>query len=319
MKNPESPYADIPLIGEMPDQALADLLDELGDKQTASQFRRASSAPSREENTSDFEYKGIFETPAWKHTGHVFGHIGQPKEGQSTIPIHEVGRIEPDTSLSGKRLNVTLDYLRVANYPGFGNHTVLFDFFAKNQLPKETEPVHFNATYCIREGQQAAVKGWPIFIGLSVQDQGLALNCCTVNVNSSGDEQFLGFLDSDLFKSGLKLATTAQPAIAPLSAMAVAVTRRVLSSQRNRKVQDFYLGLGLSDENPSGARLRTGSYVAVQVPESDVQTWRWSDWEFDRDSGKISSINRACDCPGARSFPSRACNGPRSSLDGALA
>lgn len=285
MTNPESPFPDIPLIGELPDEELADLLDELGDKHTATRLR------SRVPAAADFETKGLFETPGWKHTSHVFGYIGQPQADESTIPVQEVGRIEPDTALSGARINVTLDYLRVASYPGFGTHTVLFDFFAKNQLPKETEPVHFNATYRIRDGQRAPVKGWPIFIGLNVKDQGLALNCCTVNVKSSGDEQFLGFLDSDLFKSGLKLATTAQPAIAPFSAMAVALTRRILGSQRNRKVQDFYLGLGLSDENPTGARLRHGSYVAVQVPESDVQTWRWRDWKFDRDLGQISSAN----------------------------
>jgi hypothetical protein len=285
--NSQSPYADIPVIGELPQEELVALLDEMGDTDTAGQIRQTESFSAA---SPQFEAKGIFEAPAWKYTSHVFGHIGQPEKDQSTLAIQEVGRIEPDTTLSGARINVTLDYLRVADYPGYGTHTVLFDFFGKNQLKTETEPVHFNATYRIRDGQRAPVKGWPIFIGLSVKDQGLALNCSTVNVKSSGDETFLGFLDSDLFKSGLKLATTAQPAIAPFSAMAVALTRRILGSRQNQKVQDFYLGLGLSNESPTGARLRTGSYVVVQVPESDTQTWRWRDWQFDRDSGQISSV-----------------------------
>lgn len=232
----ESPFADIPLIGELPEKELADVLDDTGDGPAANEVRQF--AARRDLSQETFETKGLFETPAWKHTSHVFGHIGQAQSGQSTISIHNAGSIEPDTSLSGKRINITLDFLRVASYPGFGNHTVLFDFFAKNQLPKEVEPVHFNATFRVREGQRAPVNGWPIFIGLSVKDQGLALNCSTVNVKSSVDEQFLSFLDSDLFKSGLKLVTTAQPAIAPLSAMAVALTRRVLASRSNQKVRD---------------------------------------------------------------------------------
>jgi hypothetical protein len=39
------------------------------------------------------------------------------------------------------------------------------------------------------------------------------------------DEKFLKMLDSDTFEAGLKLATTAQPAIAPLSGLAMGITR----------------------------------------------------------------------------------------------
>lgn len=283
--NSESPFADIPAIGELPDSEIVELLRELGDVKTATEIEESAHIKTAVDKR--FEIKGVFTTPEWKHTAHAFGYIGPAGSGQTMLPIKEVGQIDPDTTLSGGRINVTLDYLRVANYPGFGTHTVLFDFYAKNQLPKEVEPVHFNATYQVRDGQRAPVKCWPIFIGLNVKDQGLALNCVTVNVKSSGDESFLSFLNSDLFKNGLKLATTVQPAIAPFSAMAAAMTRRILGGKRNRKVQDFFLGLGLSQESVTGARLRTGSYISVQVPESDRLAWHWADWHFDRGSGQI--------------------------------
>ena len=102
-----------------------------------------------------------------------------------------------------------------ASYPGGGLHRVLFDFYAQHQVPGGAEDLHFNATFRVREGEHAAVVGFPIFIGLNVGTEGVAFRCYTVNVANEEDERLLGFLESDVFKSGLRLATTAQPAIAP--------------------------------------------------------------------------------------------------------
>ena len=120
-----------------------------------------------------------------------------------------------DASLKNARIKITLDRLRVASYPGGGLHRVLFDFYAQNQVPGGAEDLHFNATFRVREGEHAAVVGFPIFIGLNVGTEGVAFRCYTVNVANEEDERLLGFLESDTFKSGLRLATTAQPAIAP--------------------------------------------------------------------------------------------------------
>ena len=78
------------------------------------------------------------------------------------------GNIAPDEALKGARIRVTLDGLRVADYPGRGRHRVLFDFAARNQTDQGAEQLHFNTTYPVKEGEQAAVLGRPIFAGLQV-------------------------------------------------------------------------------------------------------------------------------------------------------
>jgi hypothetical protein len=71
----------------------------------------------------------------------------------------------------------------------------------------------------VREGQQAPIIGYPIFIGLNVGSEGVAFKCFTVNVKNDDDEALLSFLESDAFKARLKLVSTMQQAIAPLSGM----------------------------------------------------------------------------------------------------
>jgi hypothetical protein len=178
----------------------------------------------------------------------------------------------------------------VAAYPGSGTHLVLFDFYAQNQVPGAAdgtpEHLHFNATYRVRQGEQAAVLGYPIFVGLHVGSEGIAFKCFTVNIKNEDDEAFLAFLESDVFKAGLKLAAAAQPAIAPLSGMAQALTRGIASRHRNVPVQDVYLGLDFSAV-PTRARLAEGAYVVVQVPEALQAVWDWRDWVYQRSTGQV--------------------------------
>ena len=108
--------------------------------------------------------------------------------------------------------------------------------------------------------------------------------CATVNVKNDSDEKFLKMLDSDTFKAGLKLATTAQPAIAPLSSLAMGITRAVASRNRNVSVQNFYMGLDFS-MTPTRARLRAGSYVAVQIPATFEVAWDGTSGCFNRAAG----------------------------------
>ena len=149
-----------------------------------------------------------------------------------------------------------------------------------------SEHLHFNATYRVLEGQRAGIAGYPIFIGLNVGAEGVAFKCFTVNVKNDNDEKFLAAMDSDVFKAGLKLVTTAQPAIAPLSGMALAVTRSIATRNRNVPVQDFYLGLDFTNI-AGGVRLAEGSYLAVQIPETLQTVWDWDDWVYHPNKGRV--------------------------------
>jgi hypothetical protein len=91
-----------------------------------------------------------------------------------------VGEVQADLSLKNARVNVALNALRVADYPGSGTHRVLFDFYGRNQVPGATEDLHFNASYRAREGEHAAVRGYPIFLGLGVAQVGVAFHFHTV-------------------------------------------------------------------------------------------------------------------------------------------
>jgi hypothetical protein len=100
-----------------------------------------------------------------------------------------------------------------------------------------------------------------------------------VNVKNDNDEGIIRFLDSDTFKAGLKLARTAQPAIAPLTDIAVGLTKMLAHRNKNIGVQKFSMGLSF-DHVPGGARLAEGAYVVVQIPEEDQVVWDWKEWIY---------------------------------------
>jgi hypothetical protein len=163
---------------------------------------------------------------------------------------------------------------------------VLFDFYAQNQIRPTPEHLHFNATYRIRQGERAAIRGFPIFLGLAAGDEGVAFRCYTVNVKNERDQALLTFLDSDSLKAGLRLASVAQPAIGPLADLAKNITRGIASRNQNVPVQDVYLGLDFSD-TATGARLRLGSYIVAQIPGDDA-SFRWTEWVLDTPSRMIA-------------------------------
>jgi hypothetical protein len=230
---------------------------------------------------------GIGRDRAWLHTAHAIGYLA-PIDGQGAglLPIRHAASITPDDALKDARIKITLDGLRAADYPGRGMHRIWFDFAARNQTDQGPEQVHFNATYRVAEGEQAAVLGRPIFTGLRVGAEGIFLQCATVNVANEGDEQLLKFLDSDAFKTGLQLLTTAQPVLAPFSALAVGLTETIAAHHRNVAVQAIDLGLDFSRIAPR-PRLAEGSYIAVQVPETLRALWHWEEWGYDPVSGRI--------------------------------
>ena len=222
----------------------------------------------------------------WLHTGHVFGYIPPVSTATSSIPVLPLSAISPDLSLKGNRITIALDHLRVMQYPGRGTHNVLLHFYAQNQVPEMVEELHYNALYRVRQGEHAAIRGYPLFVGLSVGQVGVRVRCRSINVSNASDEEFLSFLDSELVKKGLLLATVAQPAIAQFSHIALGLAKTVATRHRNVAVQDFDLGLDFG-RIATGIRLAEGSYVAVQIPESDLTTWSWQNWMYSHDSGQI--------------------------------
>jgi hypothetical protein len=226
----------------------------------------------------------------WQHTAHAFGYLAPAAPGSDLLPIHHAGNIAPDETLRNDRVKITLNALRVADYPGGGTHQVLFDFYAQNQVPGDVEHLHFNATHRVREGEQAGIISQPIFVGLNVGAEGVAFRCRTVNVKNQDDEAFLAFLDSDAFKNGLKLASTVQPALAPFSEMALALTKTVAARNRNIAVQAFEMGLDFS-QIPSGARLAQGAYLAIQIPETQESIWDWSEWVYNPNNGRVVNVD----------------------------
>jgi len=276
---PADPFAGLPPVGAMPPAAAAAKLREVGED---------AGPPDDPDLPASFGPLDFlpWRRKLWAGTTHLFGYLPPTPPGSGMVPLVGAGAITPDPSLRGARVRVTLDRLRVAQYPGGGTHLVLFDFAARNPAPGEAGELHFNATYRVREGGTAAVAGFPVFVGLPVGPDGLALRCYTVNVRNEGDEAALGFLDSDTFRAGLKLVGAAQPALAPLSALAANLTRAVAGRSRNVPVQDFTLGLDFG-ANPMGARLAEGNYLAVQVPDDDLAGWDWGAWGYDPRSGQV--------------------------------
>lgn len=224
------------------------------------------------------------EQKLWLHTSHAFGYI-PALPGRAELPIRPLSNIRPDFKLKRGRVNITLDRLRVRSYPGNGIHRILLHFYAQNQT-EQTEDLHYNTVYRIREGEEAALRGYPLFIGLSVGLVGLRLRVRTINVSNDQDEALLTCLESDAVKAGLHLAATAQPAIAPFSQIAFNLAKVIGERHRNVAVQDFDLGLDFGT-SALGARLAVGSYLAVQMPQDHLTQWNWQDWFYHAGSGLV--------------------------------
>lgn len=281
-------FDDIPVLGAMPAAEAATKLREVGEAEDADEILESMNLPP-----TGYGARGgwsLFRPKPYQYTAHAFGYLAPAPPGSDLFPILHAGNMDADDNLRGTRLKITLDQLRVADYPGGGEHQVLFDFYAQNQTDGGLEPLHFTATFRAQEGQRAAAIGYPIFVGLKAGDEGVSFKCFTVNVKNRDDEAFLGFLESDVFKQGLKLVETAQPAVALFSQTALGMTKAIAQRNRNLPVQDFYMGLDFS-AIATRARLKEGSYLAVQIPESSLVIWDWSQWAYNPNNGQI--VNQA--------------------------
>lgn len=280
-------FDDVSVIGKLRTADALAALSELGDAGAVARLegRLMGKRTDRLETPLSLLHWGRPEP--WEHTAHAFGYIPLATAGApDDIEILHAGRTDPDLTLRNSKIDVTVDFIRVAGYPGGGIHHILFDFYAQNQVPGQVEHVHFNQMFRAREGESVGVLGYPVFLGLNVSNTGVAFKCFTVNVKNDDDEAFLAFLDGDVFKAGLQLASTAQPAIAPLAGIAIGITKGIAARNRNKAVQDFFMGLDFT-QVATRARLREGSFVAVQIPEESAVIWDWAEWIFNRRNGRI--------------------------------
>jgi hypothetical protein len=298
-------FDDMPVVGKMSKGAIATKLREMGDEESATAIE-AELSEEQDTETSEARMmtapsapgvaapRGMLPTPRarlfgprpWQYTAHAFGYLAPAEPGDDPLPIRHAGNIEADVSLKNSRIKITLDRLRVADYPGGSRHHVLFDFYAQNQVADDIEHLHFNATYIVQEAQQAGIVGHPIFVGLNVGGEGVSFRCFTVNVKNDADETFLSFLEGDAFAGGLQLAVTAQPVVGTFSQMALGLTKAIAARNRNVPVQDIFLGLDFSNI-ATRARLAEGSYIAVQIPDENVALWNWKEWVYNPNSGQI--------------------------------
>lgn len=188
--------------------------------------------------------------------------------------------------LQNQRLRHHAERAPGRDYPGGSTYRVLFDFYARNQVPGTTEDLHFNATYRAREGERAAVRGYPIFVGLGVDSEGVPLRFHTINVKNDADEAFLDSLRAMSSAAGSSSRRRCSrrsrrfpawpwdsPRASP-SAIATSRSRTATSCFTLRVLQ-------------LGARLALGDYIAVQIPESLQRVWDRQDWVYEPRSSLI--------------------------------
>src|SRR3990172_3175437 len=128
------PFQDTPVIGALAPAEAAARLRELGDMKTASALEPTDDTKSPTAALGGVRSFWPFNDKPWQHTAHAFGYLAPAAIGTATLPIRQVGEVAADESLRGQRLKITLDRLRVAEYPGSGTHPVLFEFHAQKHL-----------------------------------------------------------------------------------------------------------------------------------------------------------------------------------------
>lgn len=226
----------------------------------------------------------LFGQDHYLYTGALIGYI-PPGGGTPSSDIINATQMSADPELKGQRIKITLDKFFVQNYPGTGQHRILCEFAGKNQVSGETEEMRFALTATASDKSSAAISGKPLFMGVTVGDDGIDFGGRTVNVCSSTDDLVLATLGQDAFKNGLSLISSVQPALKPFVSLAANVVTTVVNRNKNRQVFAFSLGLDFGN-NATSARLRRGSYVVVQCEEAQ---WDWSRFCWHRDSMAIVS------------------------------
>lgn len=230
----------------------------------------------------------------WGHTGVLIGYIPNDGDGR-LIDIENAFTVTPDPKLKGSRVKITLERFWVQRYPGRGRHKILCEFTGKNQVEGKQEELQFALKTEANDNASAAISGAPIFLGVTVGNNGIEFEGSTINVSSKQDDDLLAALNSGPFREGLGLLTMAQPALKPFVGLTSSVVNAVLKRSKNRPVWNFKLGLDFS-ANQTGVALRHGSFIVVQ---GNSHEWDWSTvvWNvdaqqiLDRSTGEPISFN----------------------------
>lgn len=279
-----------PVIGKMKSSKAAEKIAAFGDKKTALQINKIVAEKGKDVKFASLSWLFGDKEPAYKYTDHVFGYIPKASGGGGSgiVDITDAGNITADENLKNANIKITLDRLRVFDYPGKGTHTVLFDFFAQHQtsVAGQSQDLHFAQNYRVQEGAGAGITGYPVFIGLKVGTEGVSFKCSTINVSNEDDQKILKFLGNDVFKKGLELIGTINPVIPVVSGFATGIVETFAHRHDNVPVQDFFMGLDFSS-SATRAQLKEGSYIAIQVP--DASQWDWTKWGFKPSIGQIVS------------------------------
>jgi hypothetical protein len=232
--------------------------------------------------------KKLWGADQYLYSGLSLGFLDASAQGD-LVDLASASSLTADSSLKGSRLKITLDQIYVQSFPGLGSHKILCEFVGKNQIAEESEELRFAINVKVNDKSSGAVTGLPIFMGVSVGDNGIDFGGRTVNVSSSTDDVLLEALQSDALKSGLLLLNSVQPALKPFVGLAQSVVKSVVSRAQNHEVYSFKLGLDFGGSATS-ARLRLGSYFVVQ---SDEDRWDWSKIAWDRGAHRlVNKIDR---------------------------
>jgi len=223
-----------------------------------------------------------WQDQVYGYTSLLIGYIpAQPTKTMAAI--ENAVLLPPDPTLKNSRVKITLEQLYVHCYPGRGQHEILCEFTGKNQAGGEQEEMQFALTAKANDGAAASINGAPIFLGVTVGNNGIAFEGRTINVGSKGDEDFLAALSGGSFRDGLNLLTTVQPALKPFVGLASSVVGAVLKRSKNKQIHSFNLGLDFSEGQTSVA-LRHGSFAIIQT---DDHEWDWSKLAWNVDSQRI--------------------------------
>lgn len=226
----------------------------------------------------------------WGRTGALIGYIPDSSNDRLS-PIENAFTVRPDQTLRGSRVKITLDSFWVQRFPGRGTHKILCEFTGKNQIEGKQEELKFAVNTEANDNSNAAITGAPIFLGVTVGNNGIEFEGITINVASKTDDDLLAALNSGPFQDGLGLLTTAQPALKPFVGLTTSVVNAVLKRSKNRQIYKFKLGLDFST-NQTAVALRYGSFVVVQGSEPD---WDWEKLGWNAHSQQI--IDKGTDTP----------------------
>lgn len=262
------------LLGHQHPSRIAEYLREIGDDEAADRLvARGGSGQS---------LNWFWGDDVWGYTGLLIGFLSPDTTGRE-VEVANAMSLPPDPSLRNTRVKLTLERFWVHSYPGSGKHTILCEFTGKNQIRGEAEELRYALTAEARDRSSAPVSGTPIFLGVSVGNNGISFEGSTVNVRSSVDDGVLKALGSGPFRDGLSLLTTAQPALKPFVGLAGSLVSAVASRSKNKPVYSFKLGLDFEPGNTS-ACLRHGSFIVLQGDEAH---WSWSEVLWNADAQQL--------------------------------